>query len=115
MTAAGTPTPAHLLNDTVEHWRPITAPDGAGGATTSWTRLGDLAARLPQPTARETQVGERHGARHDQNAYLRAGADVQRGDQLRRGVLVLEVLATVTPSIPVYLKAECETQQDGSV
>lgn len=106
---------AHLLNRTVQVWRPATAADGQGGRTTTFTMVATVAARLPQPSPREVEIAQRHGARQSQPVYVVAGTDIRRGDQLRDGPLVLEVLSTVTPSIPAYLKCECEYQQDGSV
>ncbi|WP_017601648.1 head-tail adaptor protein, partial [Nocardiopsis lucentensis] len=88
-----------LLNTSVEVWRVALADDGGGGQVETWTSLGDQRARLSQPSSSQREVGEQEGANMTHVAYLSPGADVRRGDQLRRPDLVLEVVAVFTPSV----------------
>jgi SPP1 family predicted phage head-tail adaptor len=101
-----------LLNTTVTVWREQRVTDEGGGHSTTWTEAGTVRARLSQPSGREAETAQAAGADITQVVYLPAAADVRRGDQLRRGSLVLDVIATVEPSVPgTYLRADCTTRQ----
>lgn len=101
----------HLLNRMLEVHRPVTAPDGSGGQTVTLVHVGDVAAKIDQPTATERQVGEQWAAEHSHTARFLPGADVARGDELRGDGQTFRVLATLTPSRPVYLKAPVQLVQ----
>ncbi|GGS47754.1 phage head closure protein [Streptomyces violaceus] len=106
-----------LLNNRVAVWRSVTADDGGGGQSTSWTFMYDLRARLSQPSARERQAAEQAGAELTHIVYLQPSADVRRGDELRlaTGTVVLEVTATFQPSESgTYLRADCTARQSES-
>ena len=98
---------AHLLNRTVQVLRPQTAGDGGGGQTTTWSPIAMVRARVSQPTSRERETADQHGADLTHEVYLAPGADVRRGDRLQVDQLRLEVLATFGPSAPKYLRADC--------
>lgn len=100
----------HLLNTTLEVWRANTTPDAGGGQTATRVQIGTVEGRLSQPSAQQREVGQRSEARVTHDVYLMPGADVARGDELRTDGLVLDVIATVTPSEPIYLKAACESR-----
>jgi hypothetical protein len=105
---------SHLLNRTLEVWRPATVDDGAGGQQTTRYQAGHEPARLSQPSAAERTAAQQAGATLTQVIYFAAGADVMRGDELRADGEVYRVLATVVPSEPAYLRADCErTQAEG--
>lgn len=106
----------HLLNQTLEVWRPSTVPDGSGGQTVTLTHVGDVLAMVAQPTAAETSEGSQWGAELSHNIYLEPGDDVRRGDELRGGGQRFRVLAVVQPSRPAYKKAPASelTQSEGA-
>lgn len=101
----------HLLNRTFEVWRPTTTKDAGGGQRVTRVNMGAVRARISQPSADEREVGQRAEARVTRNVYTRSDADVIRGDELRGGGLVLDVLGTVVPSEPVYKKCEVESRE----
>jgi SPP1 family predicted phage head-tail adaptor len=107
---------ARLLNNRVAVWRSVTADDGGGGQSTSWTFMHNLRARLSQPSARERQAAEQAEASLTHIVYLQPSADVRRGDELRlAGGTVLEVTATFQPSESgTYLRADCTARQSES-
>ena len=105
----------HLLNAAVEVWRFTRVPDGMGGYSESWAQVGSARARFSQPTARERQVADKEEARLTHVAYLSAGADVRRSDELRTADRTYEVLAVFEPSMPgTYLRADCHSEQPGA-
>lgn len=101
----------HLLNRQLEVWRYSTVDDGMGGRTGTWWHAATVAARRSQPTATERQVAQQSGAHTTDVVYLQHDADVARGDELRDGGEVLAVLATLAPSKPAYLRADCQSRQ----
>ncbi|MEV1006127.1 phage head closure protein [Streptomyces sp. NPDC049881] len=96
----------HLLNRTLAVWRVTTVPDGAGGQATSWTQAGTVAAKVDQPSARERMLAQQAGSEHTHNVYLLPTADVRRGDELRDGAERYRVLAVISPSTPIYRRAD---------
>lgn len=99
----------HLLNRALEVWRPGTTSDGAGGQQVTYTqRPYDVRAKVDQPSTADRTLAQQAGSRHTHTIYLPAGADVARGDQLRGDGQTFRVLATMQPSRPDYLKADCE-------
>jgi head-tail adaptor len=95
----------HLLNRRLSVLRPSTVPDGSGGQWATYTLVGEIAAKVDQPTARERAEGDQWGAEHSHTVYFRPGADVRRGDELHGGGQRFRVLATAAPSRSAYLKA----------
>jgi len=103
---------AHLLNASAEVWRKSRTPDGMGGWEETWSQVGTVRARFSQPSATERVVADQSQARLSHIVYLSPSADVRRGDELRQGLRVFEVLATYEPSVPgTYLRADCEARQ----
>nr|WP_246361139.1 head-tail adaptor protein [Haloechinothrix aidingensis] len=101
-----------MLNRTVAVWRRDISTDDVGGQTYSWSKVGDVAARLPQPSASEQLVAHQDGAEHTQAIYVLPTVDVRRGDQLRDGDLTYRVVAVVTPSIAAYQRCDTERTQE---
>lgn len=101
----------HLLNRTLTVWRPDVTSDGAGGQTVVLVEMGEVPAKVDQPTAAERQEADRWGAEHSHTVYFEVSADVARGDELRGGGQTFRVLATVKPSRGTYLKAPVTLQQ----
>lgn len=104
----------HLRNTSVVVHRPTLAPDGMGGYTETTTVVAIEAAKVDQATAAERQAAAQWQSPHTHNVYFTPAANVRRGDELVWDDRVLRVIATVQPSRPVYLKAECEfVQREG--
>lgn len=103
---------ARLLNTSVAVWRTTTASDGMGGWTETTAQVSTQRARISQPSATERSVAQRAESRLTHVVYLDPSADVRRGDELRQGSRVFNVLATFEPSEPnTYLRADCELHQ----
>lgn len=96
------PSVAHLLNRTLAVWRPAVSDDGSGGQDVTLSHVGDVRAKVDQPTAEERQVADQLRAEHTHTIRFLPDADVQRGDELRGDGQTFHVLATLTPSHPVY-------------
>lgn len=102
----------HLLNRTVVVWRLVVGEDGMGGQTGTWSQVGEVRAKVSQPTSRERVTASQGGAELTHVVHLDPNAAVRRGDQLRGSGQVLEVLAVTGPSRGgVYLRADCELIQ----
>lgn len=104
----------HELNRRFQVMRPGTVADSSGGATAVFAEVGTVRAKVSQPTAQEQFEAQRAGATFAITVHLKPNADVRRGDRL---VALddgddLRVKSTVTPSDPVYLRADCEQIQD---
>lgn len=103
---------SRLLNTTVDLWRAVTEDDGGGGQTTTWQQQATLPARRSQPSARDRTAAAQASAELDQVWYFGPAADVRRGDELRAGGQVWQVLAVLAPSEPgTYLRADCSARQ----
>lgn len=107
----------HLLNRTLGVWRPSTEADGAGGQTVTLVPVGDVRAKVDQPTAEERREADQWGAEHTHTARFLPSADVARGDELRGGGQRFRVLATLTNSRATYLRAPVQLveSEPGSV
>jgi SPP1 family predicted phage head-tail adaptor len=105
---------ARRLNRTLEVWRPVTTPDGAGGQATVLTQVGTVRAKVDQPSAADRMLAQQSGSRHTHTVYLLPAADVARGDELRGAGQRLAVHHVFSPSAPNYRRADCElTQSEG--
>ncbi|GLH94904.1 phage head closure protein [Phytohabitans aurantiacus] len=102
------PIGAHELPRAFEVWRPELVDDGAGGQDVEYVEVGQVRGRVSQPTAAERVVAMQAGAEHTAAVYLHPSADVRRGDELRGDGDTFRIKATITPSEPVYLRADCE-------
>jgi len=101
-----------LLNTSAEVWRYSRTADGMGGWSESWARVGTERSRFSQPSAAERVAADQSEAKLTHVVYLRPGADVRRGDQLRLSGRSFDVLAVFEPSAPgTYLRADCEAHQ----
>ncbi|MGW0942906.1 head-tail adaptor protein [Streptomyces sp. NPDC002623] len=104
------------LNRALTVWRPQAADDGSGGQTTTLVEVGNVRAKVDQPTATERMVAASTSSRHSHDVYLLPRADVRRGDELRGTdalgtAQVFRVQSVVQPSTPVYSKALVELIQ----
>lgn len=103
---------ARLLNRSVAVWRKSRVDDGMGGGIDTWAQVATVRARFSQPSARERVAADQAEARLSHVVYLMPDADVRRGDELRDGDRVFNVLATFEPSVAgTYLRADCQASQ----
>ncbi|MEV3848094.1 phage head closure protein [Streptomyces microflavus] len=102
---------ARWLNRVLEVWRETTEKDGAGGQTSTWVQVGEVRAKVDQPSAADRMLAQQAGSKHSHTIYLADGSDVHRGDQLRGDDQTFTVHATLQPSGPRYLRADCELIQ----
>lgn len=101
-----------LLNTSAAVWRFAKVPDPMGGYAETWTQVGTVRARFSQPSAAERVAAAQSEAKLTHVVYLRPGADVRRGDQLRLPGRSFDVLAVFEPSEPgTYLRADCDAHQ----
>lgn len=115
----------HLLNDQAEVWRAELTSDAGGGQSETRVLQSTQRARFSQPSSAQRVVGDQNGADITHIVYFAAGADVRRGDELRRPhpsgierlVQKLDVWAVVEPSAPgTYLRADCRARmQEGEI
>lgn len=106
---------ARLLNTSAEVWRKSRVSDGGGGWIETPAKVADVRARFSQPSAAERVVAAQNGADLTTVVYLLPTADVGRGDELRRGADVFDVLAVFEPSeLGTYLRADCLRRQGGA-
>lgn len=104
----------HLLNTTLDVYRPSFTPDGRGGQTETIASVGTIRAQVNQPTAEERMVAAQNGANLTHVVHTTFGADVERGDELDEGgARRLRVLAVITNSRHTYARLECEVTQGG--
>lgn len=101
----------HLLNRTLEVWRPSTETDDVGGQTVTRSQVGTVRAKVDQPTAEERQLAGRWDSEHTHTVYMLVTADVSRGDELRGDGQMFRVLAVLEPSRATYRKAPVELIQ----
>ncbi|WP_299542030.1 phage head closure protein [uncultured Streptomyces sp.] len=101
----------HLLNRQLAVWRTVTTDDGYGGQQTAHQAVGQVRAKVDQPSASERMLAQQGGVPHTHTVYLQPGADVRRGDELRGDGQVLRVLSVIAPSAPLYRRAECELRE----
>lgn len=110
----------HLTDRTVEVWRNVRTPDGAGGWLTARLYSHDLEVRISTASLRErsfarTQVGDMQGAAELTHVVYADGyADILRGDELRDDEFSenYRVIGTQRPSkAETYTRANCELIQ----
>ena len=104
----------HLLNRTLEVWRPVSVPDGYGGQTAALSlQPAPVLAKVDQPSASDRLLAAQLSSKHSHDIYLLPSADVRRGDELRDPGTDERwlVLAAVAPSTPVYRKAQAQLIQ----
>ncbi len=107
------PISTHELNRRFRVMRPGSTGDSSGGSVPTLTEVGIVRAKISQPTTAEQYEAQQAGSTFTVIAHLKPTADVRRGDRL---IALddgdsLRVKSTVTPSDPVYLRADCEQLQ----
>lgn len=98
-----------LLVSRRDVYRKRLVDDGAGGRVTTWEYVATVPCRVSQPRPTERAIAMQMGAEAPTPVYCAPDADVQRGDELRDPDTGqrLRVVATVRPSVAVYLRADC--------
>lgn len=105
---------AGLLNETVALERVSRTSDGQGGWLESWQQVGTQRARVRPASAREREAGAVTEALVTHVVYLPPGADVRRGDRIRRANgEELTVVAVRRPSAGHHLEVDAEAIQHG--
>jgi SPP1 family predicted phage head-tail adaptor len=100
-----------MLNRTLTVTRRILTDDGAGGSTQTWVVVGTVRAQVNQPTDLEQIRAGVNGNTNTHDIHMLPNSDVRVGDRLSGDGQLFEVIATQTPSRPVYHKAVCELRQ----
>jgi SPP1 family predicted phage head-tail adaptor len=101
------------LNRRFRVMRPTVTSDDGGGSDVTLVDRGIVRAKVSQPTTQEQYEAQQAGSSFTVVAHLKPDADVRRGDHL---IALddgdsLRVKSTVTPSEPVYLRADAEQIQ----
>lgn len=98
-----------LLVSRRDVYRKHMVDDGAGGRVTTWEYVATVPCRVSQPRPTERAIAMQMGAEAPTPVYCAPDADVRRGDELRDPDTGqrLRVVATVRPSVAVYLRADC--------
>lgn len=95
---------AHLLNLSVEVWRPASTSDGQGGWAEAPAYHHDERVRISPAGSQEQLVAAQGNRTLTHDAYGLPSADLQRGDELRADGRVYLVLGGRPPSKPYYTK-----------
>ncbi len=115
---------SHLLNRELDHYRTTAVRTPTGGLAEERALVGQVWARVPQPSATErimarTQVGpQQGGAELTQPVYVEPQEDIRRGDELADAATgeVFRVKDAITPSKEgVYLRLDTEVVQAETV
>lgn len=105
-----------VLNRELQVWRRAFTVDDSGGRVAVWAQVATVWASVSQPSAAERTVAAQSGALLTHVIYLLPDAQVARGDELRGNGQVFEVDSVVSPSRPVYRRANChQTQSEAEV
>jgi head-tail adaptor len=100
------------LRDRLTVWRASLVDDGQGGEEETYAQVGEVWAKVSQPSVSERTIAAQSGARLTHPVHLLPDADVRRLDELRDSAgTVFRVVSTVRPSTPTYLRADCERDQ----
>lgn len=99
----------YQLNRVLGHYRRTTVDDGMGGRASVMTCIGDVWAKVSQPSARERTAAHQAGSELTHILHLAPEAGVRRGDELRDAAGTFRILDTISPSAEgVYLRADAE-------
>jgi hypothetical protein len=103
----------HLLNASVDVYRPTFTSDGRGGLTRETSKVGTIRARVMHlPRQREEYTGGRMGDVLTDIVHALPDADVRRGDELDDGsARRLRVVSVVLDSGRTYKRIDCQELQ----
>ena len=102
---------AGLFTREYAHWRQQQTPDGAGGFTTEWVKLGDIAGRAYPRSQGETVIGARLQGEVIWVFATGPDVDLQIEDEIRFDGHALRVLSYAPTSSGRRIQAECEETQ----
>lgn len=107
--------PRHRFRTKLTVRRVTSTTDDGGGQSTTLSDVGTVKGQVSQPSAEEQRTAQQEGANLTHVVHMAPDADVRRNDRLvTPDGVTLKVWATVTPSRPRYLRANCETTQTGA-
>lgn len=99
----------HLLNASVDVYRPTFTADGRGGRTRSMAKVAMIRARISQPSSAERAIAAQLDAVLEHVIHVLPGADVSRNDELDvGGPRRLRVQAVLWDSSRTYWRLECQ-------
>lgn len=108
----------HLLNLSLEVYRPEQTADGRGGVSVEYVlQAEEIRAMIAQPSLAERIAAEQAGVKLTHVVYTTHGVDVTRGDELDgdgipfEAATRLRVLGATSNSRATYLRLECEAVQ----
>jgi len=90
---------ASLLNNMFTVSRRYRASDGQGGWTITWVDVGTISGRLRPTNSNERMVADAEQQQITHVLYTEYGVDIERGDLVRCGDVVVEVLGIREPSL----------------
>jgi head-tail adaptor len=100
------------LPESLTVWRRVNTDDPYGGTSSVLAQVGTVRAKVSQPAAAEQIEAQQAGSTMTMIVHMQPTEHVYRGDELRRANGdKLRVKYTITPSEPVYLRADCEQVQ----
>lgn len=101
-----------LLNHDFTVSRRQRSPDGQGGWVISYAAAGTVRGRIRPSSSTERISAQSEEREITHVLYVKADADVQRGDQVVGDGLTVEVLAVREPSrAGEHLEIDCEERQ----
>lgn len=96
------------LNRIMRVWRKTSTPDGGGGSTVAWVdQASEVWVRLSSASATEREAAAQSGVTISHVGYWLPGEPIVRGDRLVDALASVEVISTVMPSRPDFVRAEC--------
>ena len=105
-----------LLNNEFVHERRTRTDDGQGGWSIGYSSQGTVRGRIRPASSQEREVAMAEERRITHVFYTLADEDIERGDRLTCGDLMVEVEAVREPSLMGHhLEVDCaEVQQEVS-
>lgn len=101
-----------LLNNEFTHERRTRTSDGQGGWTIGYSSLGTVGGRIRPASSQEREVAMAEERRITHVFYTLADEEIQRGDRLTCGDLVVDVEGIREPSLMGHhLEVDCEEVQ----
>lgn len=101
-----------LLNNTFTVERRTRTHDGQGGFTVGYSAVNAVGGRIRPATSAERQIAAAEGRDVSHVLYVVDGEDIERGDRVTCGDLVVEVLAIREPSLADHhLEIDCLSRQ----
>ena len=102
-----------LLNNTFAVERRTRTHDGQGGFTVGYSSVdANVEGRIRPATSAERQIAAAEGRDVSHVLYVVDGEDIERGDRVTCGDLVVEVLAIREPSLADHhLEIDCLERQ----